>query len=56
MDSKSRQPLEDAGWVVGDTEEFLGLSEAESEFIRMKLALEGDRSPHLADPSDHPLQ
>jgi predicted XRE-type DNA-binding protein len=39
MDSKSRKQLEDASWVVGDTEEFLGLSEAESEFIKMKLAL-----------------
>jgi predicted XRE-type DNA-binding protein len=39
MDSKSKEKLEAAGWVVGDAEEFLGLSEAESEFIKMKLAL-----------------
>jgi predicted XRE-type DNA-binding protein len=39
MDSKFKQQLEAAGWVVGDAEEFLGLSEAESEFIKMKLAL-----------------
>ena len=30
---------EAAGWVVGDTDQFLGLTDAESEFIHMKLGL-----------------
>jgi len=39
MDSTTKQKLTAAGWVVGDTEQFLGLSDAESEFIHLKLAL-----------------
>src|SRR2546423_1705160 len=34
-----RRKLEAAGWKVGDAAEFLGLSESESEFVEIKLAL-----------------
>ncbi len=39
MDDKKRKRLEAAGWRVGSTAEFLGLSEAESELIDMRRAL-----------------
>ena len=42
MDAKTKARLEAAGWNVGDTQEFLDLSDAEAEFIEMKLALAGD--------------
>ena len=42
MDKKTRAKLEAAGWKIGDAQEFLGLSEAETEFIEMKLALAED--------------
>jgi predicted XRE-type DNA-binding protein len=42
VDKKTRAELEAAGWKIGDAQEFLGLSEAEAEFIEMKLALAGD--------------
>jgi ribosome-binding protein aMBF1 (putative translation factor) len=34
-----RKKLEDAGWHVGTTEEFLRLAAEESDYIEMKLAL-----------------
>jgi len=42
MDKKTEARLEAAGWNIGDAQEFLGLSEAEAEFIEMKLALAED--------------
>jgi hypothetical protein len=34
-----KQRLERAGWVVGDSAQFLQLSEEENRFIELKLAL-----------------
>ena len=34
-----RKKIEKAGWKVGSTEEFLGLTKEESAYIEMKLAL-----------------
>ncbi len=39
MDSKKRKRLEAAGWKVGTTSEFLGLSAAEEAYIEFKLTL-----------------
>lgn len=39
MKEKRRRALELAGWKVGSTAEFLGLSKEEATFIEMKLAL-----------------
>ena len=39
MDSEKRKRLEAAGWAVGDTSDFLGLTSAESELIEIKLRL-----------------
>jgi hypothetical protein len=39
MDATKRQKLEEAGWKVGTTQEFLGLSEIDVELIELKLAL-----------------
>ena len=39
MDRMRRRTLESAGWRVGTPEEFLNLTEAETAFIEMKLAL-----------------
>lgn len=39
MDTAKRQRLQAAGWTIGTTEEFLGLSAEETAFIEMKLAL-----------------
>ena len=39
MDEKKRQKLEQAGWKVGSTEEFLELSPEEANYIELKLAL-----------------
>jgi DNA-binding transcriptional regulator YiaG len=39
MDTKKRKRLESAGFTVGDTQSFLGLSEAEMAVLDMKLAL-----------------
>ncbi|MDT8370190.1 MAG: helix-turn-helix transcriptional regulator [Longimicrobiales bacterium] len=36
---KNRKQLEEAGWRVGDTQEFLGLSDAEAAYIELKLVL-----------------
>lgn len=42
MDKKTRERLEAAGWTTGDAKDFLGLTDAEAEFIEMKLALAQD--------------
>jgi predicted XRE-type DNA-binding protein len=42
MEAKTKARLEAAGWKVGDTQDFLNLSEAEADFIEMKLALAED--------------
>lgn len=39
MKNTKRAKLEAAGWAVGSVKEFLGLSEAESALIDMKLVL-----------------
>lgn len=42
MDKARKARLEAAGWKIGDTKDFLGLADAEAEFIEMKLALAAD--------------
>ena len=39
MNTAREKRLERAGWVVGDTAQFLQLSEEESRFLELKLAL-----------------
>ncbi len=39
MRETKRKRLEDKGWRVGDTREFLGLSKEEAAFIELKLRL-----------------
>ena len=39
MKRLKKKRLERAGWVVGDTAQFLQLSEEENRFIELKLAL-----------------
>ncbi|MFC3853979.1 helix-turn-helix transcriptional regulator [Salinispirillum marinum] len=39
MQSSKRTKLEAAGWHIGSTDEFLGLTPEESAYIEMKLAL-----------------
>ncbi len=39
MKNSKKKKLESKGWKVGSAGGFLGLSEEESEFIRLKLAL-----------------
>jgi DNA-binding XRE family transcriptional regulator len=39
MKAEKRRTLERAGWRVGDTSEFLGLSANESAFVEIKLDL-----------------
>jgi ribosome-binding protein aMBF1 (putative translation factor) len=39
MEKTKRTRLERAGWAVGSAKDFLGLSDAESALIEMKLAL-----------------
>ena len=38
MEKRPKQKLEAAGWVVGDTDQFLGLTDAEADFIHLKLS------------------
>ena len=48
MDERRTRALKAAGWSVGSTEQFLGLTEEEIAFIEMKLALaEGIRDLRL---------
>jgi ribosome-binding protein aMBF1 (putative translation factor) len=39
MNSVKRKRLENAGWALGDTTQFLNLSDEENRFIELKLAL-----------------
>ena len=39
MKKSKREKLKAAGWAVGSVQEFLGLSEADSALIEMKLSL-----------------
>lgn len=39
MNSNKKRRLEQAGWVTGGAADFLGLSDEESRFVEMKLAL-----------------
>ena len=39
MKASKRKALKDAGWNVGSTSEFLGLTDAEEMLVNMKLAL-----------------
>lgn len=39
MDDAKRARLKEAGWEVGSTAEFLGLSDDEIAFVEMKLSL-----------------
>lgn len=39
MKASKRNKLEKSGWKVSDTTEFLGLSDEESAYIELKLAL-----------------
>lgn len=39
MDSQKRKRLETAGWKVGNTSDFLGLTPAEAELIELKVQL-----------------
>ena len=39
MDARKKKRLEAAGWRVGSTQEFLGLSPAEAAYIELKIAL-----------------
>jgi len=39
MDSTKRKKLEQSGWTVGSTSDFLGLSGDEAAFVELKLAL-----------------
>jgi len=39
MRASKRKKLEDAGWKVGSTSDFLGLSKEEEAIVAMKLAL-----------------
>lgn len=47
MDRAKRDRLKEAGWRVGSTAEFLGLSDEESDFVEMKRChAEGYRVCH----------
>src|SRR5580704_697830 len=39
MDKRKRQRLEAAGWTVGSTADFLGLSDEEAALVEVKLGL-----------------
>lgn len=39
MDKNKRKKLKKAGWNVGDTQGFLGLSDQEQQYIDIKLSL-----------------
>ena len=39
MDTEKRQRLEANGWLVGNTDTFLGLSDAEVELVELKTRL-----------------
>ena len=39
MDAEKRKRLEAAGWAVGNTSDFLGLTPAEAELVELKIQL-----------------
>ncbi len=39
MDAKAKQRLSTDGWVEGDAQSFLGLSDASMQMIKMRAAL-----------------
>ena len=39
MDAEKRKRLEAAGWAVGNTSDFLGLTSAEAELVELKVQL-----------------
>ena len=39
MDSEKRKRLEAAGYAVGDASDFLGLTDAETELVELKVRL-----------------
>ncbi len=39
MDIKKKRRLEDAGWKVGSTRDFLGLSDQEAAYVEIKVGL-----------------
>lgn len=39
MDAETQKRLEEDGWVFGDTQSFLGLSDAEMDYIDLALGL-----------------
>lgn len=39
MDESTRKRLEDDGWKIGDTQEFLGLSDEEMAYIDLRIAV-----------------
>lgn len=39
MDAETQKRLEEDGWVFGDAQSFLGLSDAEIDYIDLKIAL-----------------
>lgn len=39
MDTDKRKKLEKAGWTVASAEDFLGLTDEETAFVELKLAL-----------------
>jgi hypothetical protein len=38
MDKQKKERLEKKGWIVGDVDDFLGLSPAEMAIVEMKVA------------------
>jgi len=46
MDAKKRKKLQAAGWQVGSTEEFLGLTPEEAAFLELKLTLSKKLKQH----------
>ncbi len=39
MDDKKKKQLQEQGWSVGSTQDFLGLSENENAYIELKMTL-----------------
>jgi predicted XRE-type DNA-binding protein len=39
METRKKRRLEDAGWTVGSTTDFLGLSDEEAALVEVKIAL-----------------
>jgi hypothetical protein len=39
MDTEKRKRLEAAGWKVGNTNDFLGLTDAETELVELRTRL-----------------